>query len=129
MPRNHWRPKSSRSRRSFEPERVKPPVDPLYDAARAASTARNLENYAWVADWSPSDTCPADAVRRKLAHVERLICLVGEADKAWRAYRASRGEEYGTRPCNTPADLGWLPRYTSHAEALRIELAALEGAS
>lgn len=124
MPRNYWRSKSQRSRRSFEPERVKPPVDPLYDAARAASTARNLENYAWVADWSPSDTCPADAVRRKLAHVERLICLVGEADKAWRAYAESKGEPY--KPC---VDCGWLPRYTSHAEALRAELASLEVAS
>lgn len=128
MPRPYWRNRYSRSRRPLESERVKPPVDPLYEAAREASERRNQLNYAWVADIDRRDVRPGDAERRKLAHTLKLIELVGEADKAWRAYRASRGEEYGTTPSNTPADLGWLPRYTERAESLRLQIRAIEAA-
>lgn len=96
------------------PNKVAQTVDPLLAAARAASERRNALNYAWTD--SDAETL--------VAHFTRLIHLVGEADTAWRAYRASRGEDYGTLPSNTPLDLGWLPRYTEGLERARSRLAA-----
>ena len=123
MPRPYWRNRYSRSRRPLEVEREKPALDPLYVAAREASERRNQLNYAWVADIDRRDVRPGDAERRKLAHVEELIKLVGEADKAWRAYAASKGEPY--TPC---VDCGWLPRYQERAESLRLQIRAIEAA-
>lgn len=41
MPRNYWRPSYNRSRRALEPERAKPPTDPLYERARYRTSATN----------------------------------------------------------------------------------------
>ena len=124
MTRYYGKRRYARSARTLE--QPKPPVDPLYDAALKASDARNQLNYAWVADFHPNDKRPGDRERRHLAHYLELIALVGQADKAWRAYRESKGEEYGTRPSNTPADLGWLPRYQQRAEQLRLQIREIE---
>lgn len=132
MTRNYWRPKGQRARRSNTQVGTDrechnmmrcEPVDPLYAAAVAASNRRNQLNYAWVADWSVSDVRPGDAERRKLRHVEELIQLVGEADKAWRRVAEARGEPY-----TACVDLGWMPRYTARAESLRMQLRAIEAA-
>jgi hypothetical protein len=128
MPHPYWRNKYARGRRPLESARTVEPVDPLYEAARQASERRNVLNYSFPADFSQRDVRPGDKERRHLAHYLELIALVGEADKAWRAYRESRGEAYGTLPSNTPPDLGWLPRYTERAESLRLQIRAIEAA-
>lgn len=102
---------------------VAEPSDPLRDAAIAASELRNQENYAIIADFGFSDKEPGDRERRKLAHFERLINLVGAADKAWRAVAERDGAPY--TPC---VDCGWLPRYQAAAESLRLQLRAIEAA-
>lgn len=112
-----------RSAQGYAPAPVAEPVDELLAAANAASERRNQENYAWVADFAPSDKRPGDAERRKLRHYERLIQLVGDADTAWRKVAERDGVEY--KPC---VDCGWLPRYTAAAEMWRLRVRAIEAA-
>lgn len=90
---------------------------PLLDAAIAASEKRNQLNYSIVSD------CGPDVAQRMVNHYSRLIELVNEAVMAWKAYRASIGEEYGTNPSNTPHDVGWLPRYQEELMAWKLKAA------
>lgn len=113
MPRNYWRPKSYRARRALEAQRSPAePIDTLRAAAYAASEARNQENYTWVSD------CGVDGMQAQIRHFERLINLVGAADKAWRAVAERDGVPY--TPC---VDCGWLPSYIAALEMWRAKLA------
>lgn len=101
-----------------ECQATKAPVDELYETARKLSDDRNKLNYAWVSD------CGPDAAQRQIEHYTRLIALVGEADKAWRAVAERDGVPY--TPC---VDCGWLPRYTAaleHWRARFVEQTAIE---
>lgn len=114
--------RSAKGYAPVKPQALDVPHVALLEAAQAASDRRNAENYAWVSD------CGAGAAQKQVDHFTRLIALVGDADTAWRAYRAAMGQDYGTLPSNTPHDLGWLPRYTEGLERARARLAEEEQA-